>query len=189
MVHHRVVELVETKLHEAQCGFRRARGTADQIFTLRELQRICRRHGVTLFTAFIDFEKAYDGVPRVLLMELLHRYGLPTDCISIIEAMYNNTSGTNSFTISTGVRQGCLLSCLLFNVIMDAMIRDFLNQCESPGVSIQSGTTHISLDITALLYADDSALTTTSANDLQQKITTFAACARRWGMSEKPKCY
>ena len=70
----------------------------------------------------MDFEKAFDNIDRTVLWKLLRHYGLPTKYITLIKNMYEGFTGHVIFNgrvseglhIGTGVRQGCLLSPLLF---------------------------------------------------------------------------
>jgi len=76
---------------------------------------------------FIDFEKDFDSINREVLSTLLRQYGLPVKIVTIIRALYGGFSAqvvhngrkTEPLSIRTGVRQGCLLSPLLFLVILD----------------------------------------------------------------------
>ncbi|BHF68698.1 hypothetical protein SprV_0301173700 [Sparganum proliferum] len=51
-------------LPESQCGFRRHRGTADLIFTARQLQEKCQVVRTHLYSTFVDLTKAFDTVIR-----------------------------------------------------------------------------------------------------------------------------
>ena len=76
---------------------------------------------------FVDFEKDFDSINREVLWKLLRQYGLPVKIVTIIRALYegfsaqvvHNGQKTEPLSIRTGVRQGCLLSPLLFLVILD----------------------------------------------------------------------
>ena len=54
-------------LPKEQCGFRPDRSTTDMVLVVRRLQEIGRKEGVSLFMCFIDLQKAYDIVDRILL--------------------------------------------------------------------------------------------------------------------------
>ena len=88
---------------------------------------------------FIDLQKAYDSVNREALWHVCCSYGLTDKMIRMLKLLYNHTTAqvlvddklTASFLLQTGVRQGCLLSCLLFNLLMDFVIRRVLDETES----------------------------------------------------------
>ncbi len=71
----RLLPLSEEVLPESQCGFRPSRGTADIIFTARQLQEKCREQRQPLYMAFIDLTKAFDMVDRMGLWSILSSYG------------------------------------------------------------------------------------------------------------------
>lgn len=85
----------------------------------------------TLYANFIDFVKAFDSVYCPALWKILMHYGIPNKIISIIQMLYKDfhakvicgTELSYSFPIQTGVRQGCLLSSLLFNVWIDWLMK------------------------------------------------------------------
>ena len=83
---------------------------------------------------FIDFSKAFDCIHRPSLWRILKKYGLPVKVITIIQNLYDEGqsavkwSGTVGewFKVMTGVRQGCILSPVLFALIMDWIMRKAL---------------------------------------------------------------
>ena len=106
-------------LPEEQCRFRPDRSTADMVFVVRRLQKIGRKAGVSLFTCFIDLQKAYDTVDRTLLWQVLTRIGVPPQMIAVIRqfrdgmrACVRPDDGVCSdwFEVGQGLRHGCVLS-------------------------------------------------------------------------------
>ena len=57
-------QLLDKVLPESQCGFRSRRGTADMVFTARQLQEKCREQHQDLYVVFVDLTKAFDTVNR-----------------------------------------------------------------------------------------------------------------------------
>jgi len=84
---HCTVKQIEPKLHEAQNGLRKGRGTTDAMFTQRSFVNAAARHQLhmtpdevtrTLAIAFVDFTEACDSVSREALWEVLIKlYGAP----------------------------------------------------------------------------------------------------------------
>ena len=62
-------------LPEEQCGFRPQRSTTDLMFVVRRLQELGRTSNTSLEICFIDLAKPYGSVDRVLLWEVLARFG------------------------------------------------------------------------------------------------------------------
>ena len=118
---------VEPFLSQAQMGFRKGRSCADAIFALRQLSEKVIEHDRELNIVFVDQEKAFDRVNRDKLWQTLELYNIQGQLLDSIRAIYANsmsavrTSGglTDRFTITSGMRKGCVLSPLLFIIYMD----------------------------------------------------------------------
>ena len=65
----------EGEVMELQGGFRRGRGCADQIFTIRQLSEKAQKNNKQMVTACIDLEKAYDKVSRDRLWQVMESCG------------------------------------------------------------------------------------------------------------------
>jgi len=147
--------------------------------------RRAKRHNTPLAMAFVDIEKAYDSIDRAMLFKLLLAYGVDPDCVKLIQAMYTKSSAyvttpagdSEPFDIDTGVRQGCLLSCLLFDVVMDAITRRFLAECKEGGVSADATEF-----IRCLLYADDVVLFAHNTEDIQTMLTCWDRISMEYGL-------
>jgi len=97
------------------------------------------------------------------------------------------------FNIRTGVRQGCPLSPLLFNIYMDFLARQVIQECEEAGVRgfkvayrINGEMVSPSEDLLMalmLLYADDLVLISPDSQSLESALRVLDQVARRWGMS------
>nr|CAH8853146.1 unnamed protein product [Trichobilharzia regenti] len=80
-----------------------------------------------LYLNFIDFEKAFDRVDREVIWKLLEYYGVPQIFINLIQQLYDNGTCqvihngelSEAFGVTTGVRQGCLLSPMIFLIVVD----------------------------------------------------------------------
>ena len=140
-------------LPEEQCGFRPQRSTTDMMFVVRRLQELGRTSNTSLEICFIDLAKAYDSVDRVLLWEVLARFGVPPRIIKAIRMFHDGMrarvqldDGDFSawFNVCQGLRQGCVLSPLLFNIFFAAVIIVVLQRfAEDP------------LIVSDLVYLDD----------------------------------
>ena len=71
-------------LPDEQCGFRPQRSTTDMMFVVRRLQELRRTRKTSLDICFIDLAKAFASVDRVLLWEVLARFGVPPRMIKVI---------------------------------------------------------------------------------------------------------
>ena len=116
---------LDGKLREGQAGFRADRSCTDQIVTPRTIVERSIEWQSFLYINFMDFKKAFDSISREVLWGLLRHYGLPVKLVSIIRALNEGFSvqKTEPLNMRTGVRQGCLLSSLLFLVTLDWVAR------------------------------------------------------------------
>ena len=125
---------VELKLRREQADFRPGRGTADQIFILRNIIEQSIEWQSSLYVNFIDFEKAFDSVHRDSLWLIMRSYGIPSKIINMVKALYDDfqcavvdgQDTTEWFKIKTGVKQGCNMSDLLFLLVVDWVMRNTL---------------------------------------------------------------
>ena len=141
----------ENLLSEFQTGFRKGYSTMDNIFCLTSIARIYQKMGKTLYAFFVDFKAAFDSILRLALIYKLSNLGMSSKMIRLLanlfdeskSAVWNGDSLSSWFETYAGVKQGCVLSPLLF-----ALFIDDLNDCLSGGVTICD--THVKL----LMYVD-----------------------------------
>ena len=120
------------QLSEEQCMFHPDRSTMDITLAGRRLQELGRKACIPLSLCFIDLQKAYDSVGRTFLWQVPTRFGVPPQLIrqfhdGIIfckRAYMRNDDGVCSewFEVLQGLRQGSVLSPLLFNVFFFAIL-------------------------------------------------------------------
>ena len=124
-------------LPEEQCGFRPDRSTTDMMFVVRRLQEVGRKAGVSIFVCFIDLKKAYDTVDRTLLWQVLTRIGVPPQMVAVIRQLHDGIRAcvrpddgacSGWFDEEQGLRQGCVLSPLLFNMFFAAVLNVVLQR-------------------------------------------------------------
>ena len=87
IIQERLQIISERVLPESQCGFRKGRGCIDMVFVARQMVERCREHNDSLFVLFVDFQKAYDSIPRMALWTVLERYGVPPTMLSVIRCL------------------------------------------------------------------------------------------------------
>ena len=118
-------------LPEEQFGFRPDHSTTGMIFVVRRLQEIRRKTGASLFMCFIHFQTAYDTVDRTFLWQVLTLIGVPPQIIAVIRQFHDGMRVCvrpdddvclDWFEAEQGLRQGCVLSPLLFNISFPAVL-------------------------------------------------------------------
>ena len=131
-------------LSEEQCGFRPDRSTTGMMFVVRRQQEVGREAGVSLHMCFIDLQKAYDTVDRILLWQALTRIGVPPQIIAVIRQFHDGMRAcvrpddgvcSDWFEVEQGLRQGHVLSPLLFNIFFAAVLNVVLQRfSEEPAI-------------------------------------------------------
>ena len=153
----------EHLLSDAQFGFRKGRGCTDAIFALRRLCERAIEYDQDLHLVFVDQEKAFDRVNRDKLWKVLEQYGFMGQLLDNIRAIYANSRravrtarGTSDwFPVTSGVRQGCSLSPLLFVIYMDQITKEANPDPEA---------------LNKLMFADDQAMMSNDKTQLQEHI-------------------
>ena len=173
----------ESEIAEEQAGFRKGRGTRDQITNLRTIMQKAKEHQQPLFMCFVDFRKAFDLVSHNKLWLTMMEMGYPAHLINLIQKLYEKqlakvrVAGTHSewFRIKKGVRQGCVLSPYLFNIVAEMAMRETLE-------GLQGGIIIGGRRISNLRYADDIVLLAESVIDLQRLINRLDKVSRKFGL-------
>jgi hypothetical protein len=175
---------LDAKLRAEQAGFRRGRGCTDQIFTLRNIIEQCQEWKAPLYITYIDFKKAFDSIHRDSLWKILRSYGVPQKFVSLIRCFYDDykcaiqmQSGVSDwFSVKTGVRQGCIISPILFLVILDWVMR---KTCNNQPCGIQW---NLFSHLEDLDFADDIALLSSKQQHMQDKVNRLAMHAEQVGL-------
>ena len=111
------------ELPDVQAGFRKGRGTRDQIANICWIIEKAREFQKNIYFCFIDYAKAFDCVDHNKLWKILKEMGIPDHLIFLLRNLYAGQEATvraghgttDWFQIGKGVRQGCILSPCLFN--------------------------------------------------------------------------
>ena len=112
------------ELPDVQPGFRKCRGTRDQIANIRWIMEKAREFQKNIYFCFIDYTKAFDWVDHNKLWKILQEMGIPDHLICLLRNLYAGQEATvrpghgttDWFQIGKGVHQGCIPSCCLFNL-------------------------------------------------------------------------
>lgn len=179
-------------LHEAQSGFRKRRRALDNLYTLYTAARLrAQRKRQATYVCFVDFASAYDSVWRDGLWYRMHELGIRGKWLRVLREMYDGVESrvllngqlhTPWVSVPLGLRQGCVLSPLLFNLYINGM----LTALDGSG----GGTRHSWYDteerrerevhITTLAYADDLVLLAEDGPALQGMLDDLQLECSRW---------
>ena len=180
----RMKDAIDPQLREQQAGFRKNRSCTDQIVTLRIILEQSLEWNSPLYISFVDYEKAFDSEDHQTLWKLLRHYGILEKITNIIRNSYEGMTCrvvhgwqlTDAFEVRTGVRQGCLLSPVMFRLTMDWVMKTSTAQ----GRNGIQWTLWKQLD--DLDYANDLAPLSHTRHQMQEKTSNVADVSARLGL-------
>ena len=120
----RLHQWMNHELPDVQAGFRKGRGTRDQIANIHWIIKKTREFQEKIYFFFIDYANAFDCVDHNKLWKILKEMGIPNHLTWLLRNLYARQEATvrtghgttDWFQIRKGVRQGCILSPCLFNL-------------------------------------------------------------------------
>ena len=139
-----------------QLGFLPGNRTSDAHIILHNIiDRYCHKKESKIYGCFVDFSKAFDSIPRDLLFKKLSNIGITGKFYDIIVDLYRDdkicikVNGNISPVLKTmlGVRQGCVLSPLLFNIFMADLPKSL---SQDSNVKLEDDST-----MNCIIWADD----------------------------------
>ena len=128
-----------------QYGFMHDRSTSDGILLVKFLMRWAQDNNIPLQLCFIDLIKAYDTVHRETLWKILRRIGIPPKLVELIRQMHEGAQAkvridgelSEPFMLKNGLKQGSVLSPLLFNIYMGAIMANVERRYNEEQLGIQ----------------------------------------------------
>ena len=128
----RLQQYMNHELPDVQVGFRKGRGTRDQIANICWIIEKEREFQKNIYVCFIDYAKAFACVDDNKLWNILKEMGIPDHLTCLLRNLYAGQEATvrtghgttHLFQIGKGVRQGCILSPCLFNLYGEYIMRN-----------------------------------------------------------------
>ena len=185
----RLTLYVEDKelLNLEQAGFRRGFSTIDHIYTLYQIisNGLFGNSRSKTYVAFIDYRKAFDSVRRDVLWKVLREKGISDKMINMIRGIYKKVEGSvrygtktsEAFECPIGLRQGCVMSPLLFSLLI-SKVSDEINRKGKHGYQFLPGTP----EIKNLMFADDISAISMTPTGLQHTLTVLEETSRELGL-------
>ena len=114
----RLQQYMNHELPDVQAGFRKGRGTRDQIANIHWIIKKASEVQKNIYFCFTDYAKAFDCADHSKLWKILQEMGIPDDLTCLLRNLYAGQEATvrtghgttDWFQIGTGVHQGCILT-------------------------------------------------------------------------------
>ena len=156
------------KLPDVQAGFRKGRGTRDQIANVCWIIEKAREFQKNIYFCCIDYGKAFDYVDHKKLWKILREMGIPDHLTCLSRNLYAGQKATvrtghgttDWFQIGKVVQQGCVLSPCLINLYAEYVMRNAGLDEAQAGIKI------VGRNINNLRYTDDATFMAESKEEL-----------------------
>ena len=182
-------------LSDTQKSARPSEGCHEHTFTLQAVIADCKRNNKNCFMAWLDLRNAFGSISHEAIYTTLQYMGIPEDMIALIKDIYTDASTTIKtsanvetipINIKAGVKQGCPLSPILFNLTTELLIRQVTLKCDED----KKIPFHIhGQPIFILAFADDLVLVSSSRSGLQDILDEVSSAASILNLEFRPdKC-
>ena len=169
---------------DVQAGFRKGRGTRDQIANICWITEKAREFQKNIYFCFIDYAKAFDCVDHNKLWKILKEMEIPDHLTCLLRNLYagqeatvRTEHGTTDWPqIGKGVRQGCMFSPCLFNLYAEYIMRNVGLEELQAGIKISG------ININNLRYADDTTLMAESEEELKSLLMKVKEESKKAGL-------
>ena len=159
------------------------RKTKDNVFVVNEIIERKRNDVGKLYLGFLNIKKAYDRINREMLCRVLEKVGLSEKTVNIVRSMYVDTKAryglrnieTDWVKSERGIRQGCILSPILFSMYT----RTLAVRLRRVNAEVRVGRDKVWM----LLYADDVVVMSDSAEELQSLLDVVDEYGRDFGVN------
>ena len=158
-----------------QCGFVSGAHAANGVYVVKRAAELSKEWSMSLYVAQLDLKKAFDRILHSAVLDALRLKGASVQCLAVTAALLQNSTSkislghvsTSSIRLNRGLPQGAPESPLLFVIVTDMVLSKLLRIWKARG----SGWSFSGFSLSAVSYADDILLLSTSKRDLQLMIS------------------
>ncbi|XP_046834337.1 uncharacterized protein LOC124431022 [Vespa crabro] len=184
----RIEITLDKELGEYQAGFRKGRSCSEQIFNLKSIIRHRILNSKDIVVTFIDFKKTFDSVDIETIDKTIREFGVNNKLANLIHETLTDMISKIKFMgeiskpiqINTGVRQGDGLSPLLFNCVLEKIVRIWKIKLKEQNISaVTLGRQNKSIEISFLAFADDFAIVSNNLKSATTQINILKEIANK----------
>ena len=175
-----------------QAGFRPTYSCEDHLFTVLMITETLNERGKPLWIATIDFKKAFDSISHESIWRGLEKQGVHRQYTKLLQSLYRGQNAkvqtdvtSRLFNISRGTKQGDPISPLLFNAVVEALMKDVKEKWAKKGWGVHLGW-GVEEKMTNLRFADDILLTARTLPQIKKMLGDVADAAGKVGLELHP---
>ena len=168
-LHHVLGSIIDV----SQSGFMKGRSICDHIRLIDDIINLSNKFNAPGMVVSLDFEKAFDSISKQIIVDSLSYFNFGQNFIKMVSTLLNNSEScvqnggllTQWISVDRGIRQGCVLSPLLFLIVLEIMAIKLRNSESIEGISFN----HLNLNsepVKVLQYCDDTTLILKSDTEL-----------------------
>ena len=184
----RLYPMLDQKQAEDQAGFQ-----TTNLATYRLIEQKCHEWGIKMWTATVDFTKAFDSISHKSIWEALKSCNVDHEYVSLLRKIYRDQKASvqtdeesNIFDIQKGSKQGDPMSSLLFNTVLQYSLKDEIQRWQKKkGMGIYLSD-HDRDCLTNLRFADDVMLFATSKEQIRKMMCEFKKATEKVGLRIHP---
>ena len=195
LLYTRLYPILDEQQCEDQAGFRRSFSTLHHLSAFASLQEKCNEWQVPAWISTIDFAKAFDTVEHSCLWSALQKQGVPSGYIRVLSSLYEGQTAqvrtdrvSRPYSIMRGTKQGDPLSSLLFNSLLEYIMREVKPEWVRKHMGLRVGHTDL-CQLTNLRFADDLLLVAKTLPMIRTMLSDIAAAAARRGLELHDKLH
>ena len=188
----RVSKVLDEVIDQNQTAYVSGRAVADNLRCIKFMKDHCRQKDIDAILVSLDARKAFDSVSHSYIRETLIKYGFGQNFINYFNTLYNDISAkvlingylSEKINIERGVKQGDALSCAIFILCIDPLLRNLNADAEIKTIKVKTKLSKIDVNYKAGGYADDiNVLCKSDRGSLQRIFWHYERLTKRSGLT------
>ena len=189
----RVYRMLDQNQAEDQAGFKKTYQTTDHLATYRLIEQKCHEWRIKMWTATVDFTKAFDSISHNSIWEALKSCNVDHEYVSLLRRIYRDQKASvqtdeesNIFDIQKGSKQGDPMSSLLFNTVPQYSLKEEIQCWQKKKGMGENLSDHDRDCLTNLRFADDVMLFAISKEQIRKMMCDFKKATEKVGLRIHP---